>query len=314
MGWGGDDDQQQPGWRCGGGGGGGGGFVVVRWTWQAADVGAWKHDMFSQLANDAKSAASSRLEAGSSILVSNLDTVVSAEDVKTIFGALGEVVKAVVNYDKDGTSLGTAEVTFAKPDDAQKAVEEYDGAEVDGRAMYIKVISTLLPPPPKQLVVTPSAAKIAQQQMYQQQAQHQQQHQQHQQQQHQYAPRPSRSSPRQFNVVRGNGRGRGTRGRGAPASSGQSNRGRNAPARGRGGGGGGGSSNGSSGRGRGAGRGRGRGGSSRGGKQKDVSAKDLDAELDSYHSASGVSKPADAVAAGQPAPKAPAAAPAAKSS
>ncbi len=90
-----------------------------------------------------------------------MDPEVSAEDVKTIFMARGEVVKAVVNYDKDGTSLGTAEVTFAKSDDAQKAVEEYDGAEVDGRAMYIKVISTLLPPPPKQLVVTPSAAKLA---------------------------------------------------------------------------------------------------------------------------------------------------------
>jgi len=230
-------------------------------TTPTPDAGtSWKHDMYTQQVQggDAKT---NRLEFGSSILVSNLDTEVSADDVKTIFGALGEVVKAVVNYDKEGNSLGTAEVTFAKSDDAQKAVEEYDGAEVDGRAMYIKVISTLLPPPPKQFVVTPNAAKLAAQQQMQHPADY-------------GFARPRRT----FNVVRGRGRGRG---RGPPPPPRAPMRGGNRGGR------------------RGTGGARGGPRRSRQSSESGVDKDQLDDDLDNYHTQGG-GKPVDSGASGQP--------------
>jgi len=75
---------------------------------------------------------STRLEAGNKVLISNLDPVVLGPDIQEIFQNLGTVTKAVVHYDSDRRSLGTAEVTFANAATATKAVEEYDGAEVDG--------------------------------------------------------------------------------------------------------------------------------------------------------------------------------------
>jgi len=88
-----------------------------------------------------------RLEAGCAVLVSNLDHEVNADDVKDIFSQIGTVKSAVVNYAQTGRSLGTAEVTFGTQQEAEKAAEEYDGAEVDGRPMYLKLTSTIVSTP-----------------------------------------------------------------------------------------------------------------------------------------------------------------------
>lgn len=82
------------------------------------------------------------------MLVSDLDPQVTEEDVIDIFTNVGEVKDAIIYYDRDGRSLGTSEVTFLRKNDALKAVEEYDGAEVDGRPMYLKLIAA-----PKPVVV-----------------------------------------------------------------------------------------------------------------------------------------------------------------
>jgi len=58
-----------------------------------------------------------------------------------------EIVKASVHYNSEGKSLGSAEVTFQNKATATKAVEEYDGAEVDGRPMYLKAIGSLAAAP-----------------------------------------------------------------------------------------------------------------------------------------------------------------------
>lgn len=50
-----------------------------------------------------------------------------------------------IHYDREGRSVGTAVVTFKKSADALKAVDEYDSAQVDGRAMYVKVIANKSP-------------------------------------------------------------------------------------------------------------------------------------------------------------------------
>ncbi len=50
---------------------------------------------------------------------------------------MGEVVKATVSYDKSGRSNGTARVLFVKREDARKAIEEFNGVELDGQAIEI---------------------------------------------------------------------------------------------------------------------------------------------------------------------------------
>jgi len=119
---------------------------------------SWSHDRFegrpSGLANAPGAAVGggARLEAGTKVLVSNLDPAVGAEDIKEIFQNLGSVVKAVVHYDQDRRSLGSAEVQFGNSATATKAVTEYDGAEVDGRPMYLKVIGSLIVAPVSRVV------------------------------------------------------------------------------------------------------------------------------------------------------------------
>lgn len=56
---------------------------------------------------------------------------------------MGEIRSAIVNYTQAGQSLGTATVTFKHSADAEKAVTDYDQAEVDGKPMYIKLIGTV---------------------------------------------------------------------------------------------------------------------------------------------------------------------------
>jgi len=104
----------------------------------------WKHDMYTTIPDSSKG---QRLEAGCAVLVSNLENEVNADDVKEIFSQIGTVKSAVVNYAQTGRSLGTAEVTFGTQQEAEKAAEEYDGAEVDGRPMYLKLTSTIVSTP-----------------------------------------------------------------------------------------------------------------------------------------------------------------------
>jgi len=114
------------------------------------DESEWKHDMFhGNGAHDGQrgGAGGARVEPVSKILVSGLDPEVSSDDVKEIFAQVGQIQKAVVHYDQNGKSLGTAEVTFNSTASATKAVKEFDGAEVDGKPMYIKVVGSVIAAP-----------------------------------------------------------------------------------------------------------------------------------------------------------------------
>lgn len=74
------------------------------------------------------------------VTVTNLDSQVTENDVKEIFQKIGRVVKTALNFDSNGRSRGTGEITFASRNLALKAVEEYNRAEVDGRPMYLKLV------------------------------------------------------------------------------------------------------------------------------------------------------------------------------
>jgi len=85
------------------------------------------------------------LQAGSRIMLTNLDPQLTEEDCHEIFQNVGPVTKTVIHYNRDGSSLGTAEVHFVNKNDAMRAVDEYDAAQIDGRPMYVKVIANKTP-------------------------------------------------------------------------------------------------------------------------------------------------------------------------
>eukprot|EP00808_Paulinella_micropora_P014039 g26280.t1 len=106
----------------------------------------WGHDMYDN-AGGGGGGESSRIQPEPKIVISNLDRDLTEEDISGIFQDVGTVTAVQVNYDREGRSLGTAEVTFAHVQDAQKAVDEFDEAEVDERPMYVKLVTSLAAKP-----------------------------------------------------------------------------------------------------------------------------------------------------------------------
>jgi len=91
----------------------------------------------------------------SQISITNLDFAVTEADVREIFSKVGKVKKAVVHYNARGKSRGTAVVSFGNATAAGKAVKEYHQAEVDGRPMYVKLLSTSGAASPKRVQKRP---------------------------------------------------------------------------------------------------------------------------------------------------------------
>ncbi|KAJ2064539.1 hypothetical protein GGI17_000866 [Coemansia sp. S146] len=73
------------------------------------------------------------------IHISNLDYAVSEADIRALFGQVGPVNKATLNYGPNGKSKGTGEVQFRNPAHAAQAVEKYHGVTLDGRPMRIEI-------------------------------------------------------------------------------------------------------------------------------------------------------------------------------
>ena len=84
---------------------------------------------------------------GDTVSVTNLPPGVTSDDLTDIFTPLGRVAECVVHYDAGGGSLGTASVRFGRPEEAERAVEEFDGAEVDGREMRVKLVGQVVSRP-----------------------------------------------------------------------------------------------------------------------------------------------------------------------
>ena len=72
------------------------------------------------------------------VYVGNLPFKMVRDDLIKLFEPFGEITEAVVISDKySGRSKGFGFVTFAKEEDAKKAIEEMNGKEVEGRELKV---------------------------------------------------------------------------------------------------------------------------------------------------------------------------------
>src|SRR5688500_5857977 len=74
----------------------------------------------------------------SRLFVGNLSFNTSEEAIRDAFAEFGEIVEAKLVTDRDtGRSRGFAFVEMASPDAANKAIQEMNGALVDGRPLRV---------------------------------------------------------------------------------------------------------------------------------------------------------------------------------
>merc|ERR1712242_142000 len=73
---------------------------------------------------------------GAKVVVSNLQSTVSQEDILELFGDVGALKRAKVS------SPGSAEVVFVNRSDALKAVEIYHNRQLDGKAMKCQMVGS----------------------------------------------------------------------------------------------------------------------------------------------------------------------------
>jgi len=73
------------------------------------------------------------------LFIGSLPWSITNDTLKEMFAAYGEITEAIVINDREtGRSKGFGFITFAKEEDAQKALEMH-GKEIEGRTIVVNV-------------------------------------------------------------------------------------------------------------------------------------------------------------------------------
>ena len=91
--------------------------------------------IFDRLGNNSKNQSH-----GTAVLISNLNTDITAGEIAELCGRNGEIKKVEIKYNGSGKSLGSAEVVFAKQTDATECVKQLHGVALDGKPMDVKIV------------------------------------------------------------------------------------------------------------------------------------------------------------------------------
>uniref|UniRef100_A0A6N2KK58 RRM domain-containing protein n=1 Tax=Salix viminalis TaxID=40686 RepID=A0A6N2KK58_SALVM len=59
-----------------------------------------------------------------------------------LFSEVGDLKRYSVHYDRSGRSEGTAEMVFARQEDAVSAVNRYNNVQLDGKPLKIEIVGT----------------------------------------------------------------------------------------------------------------------------------------------------------------------------
>lgn len=85
------------------------------------------------------------------LYVGNIPFQTTAQDLEALFGQAGTVSVVEVMFDKfTGRSRGFAFVTMGSPEDAQKAVEKFQGYSLEGRPIAVNIARPREERPPRQ--------------------------------------------------------------------------------------------------------------------------------------------------------------------
>ena len=79
------------------------------------------------------------------LFVGNLSFKTTENDLQDAFDAHGTVLETNVMMDRmTGRPRGFAFVTMSTPEEAQKAIEAMNGAEIGGRALTVNIAASLV--------------------------------------------------------------------------------------------------------------------------------------------------------------------------
>ena len=77
---------------------------------------------------------------GNKLFVGNLPWSLTSDALKELFAKFGEIVEAIIITDRmTGRSKGFGFVTFAKKEDADKAMKEMNETELENRKIVVNV-------------------------------------------------------------------------------------------------------------------------------------------------------------------------------
>jgi len=114
------------------------------------DDTVWEHDLFQEEEEmeefvEENNVPVKAIETGTKLSITNLEYSVSEENLKEIFEKIGAVKKVSILYDRSGRSEGTAEVIFVRRVDAQNALKNYNGVEIDGKVIRLAMVGSNIP-------------------------------------------------------------------------------------------------------------------------------------------------------------------------